>query len=167
MLLAGMIGGSPALAGPGKSDQAPGKMSDRVKELADSGRSDKVDVIVTYREKPDAAQKAKARGLGAKTTRGFDHLPMRVMRLPANAVAALAKSKGVEFVALDAPVEAFAQAAHATARKPQAGDADYFPVDPNPGHRGVRLRRRRSLGPRCATASELHERQSWRFKQCA
>ena len=93
---------------------ANGRMSDRAAEHAQGGGPGMVEVIVQYNAMPDQAQADYAANLGAETTRAYDRLPMRAMRVPAQALNGLANGNSVRFVSLDGAVEAFTEAARLT-----------------------------------------------------
>ena len=50
---------------------------------------------------------------------------MRVISIPANALEALSKAKGVEFISLNSPVKSFSASSKATAKLPLLGSTDF------------------------------------------
>ena len=83
-----------------------------------TGKPAMVDVIVTYDDQPGKAETNQAEALGGKVRRAYGHLPMRAISIPSHALENMTRAKGVKFVAMDAPVEAFSLAARQTARTP-------------------------------------------------
>ena len=75
-----------------------------------AAKADKIDVIMVYDAKPDKAEKNRVKALGGKTVREFKNFNMRVISVSENALKHLDKGKGVRFVAVDSPVEAFSAA---------------------------------------------------------
>ena len=94
-------------------------MSDRAAEHAQAGGAEMVDVIVQYKEMPGQAQANRAAGLGGETHRAYGQMPMRAMRMPAQALNALANGNDVRFVSIDRRnVKGLTEAARLTANEP-------------------------------------------------
>jgi serine protease AprX len=103
-----------------------------------AAKADKVDVIMVYKAKPDAAEKARVKGLGGETLRDFENFDMRVIRVSENALKGLGKGKGVEFIVPDREIFSMAatlstsaktgpSAAHLTANVPsEASKNGYY-----------------------------------------
>ncbi len=104
-------------------------MSAKIKQKADRGGAEMIDVIVSYRQKPSFAERERTKSLGATAKREFKHLPMRAMRIPARRLEALAANPRVRFVTVDAPVEGFLASAKETALVPEAGTAGYVSAE--------------------------------------
>ena len=113
-------------AGPALRAQA--KMSDEVKWVARHGKHERVDVIVQYNSRPSRLEASRAAALGARTKRGFQRLPMKVMNVPARALQGLAEGNRVRFVSLDQPVTGFSLSARQTAKVPQPGTPGFVPI---------------------------------------
>ena len=96
--------------------------------LAD--KPDKVDVIIGFKDKPGAAERARVESLGGAVRRDFNNFPMQAISIPKKALEGLKRGKGVRFVVPDRPTEALSASALATAGLPGAGSANSFPVDP-------------------------------------
>ena len=120
LALGWLVALSPAFAAKQNGRAA---MSARVREAANSRRPEKVDVIVTFREMPNASDRAQVKAHGGQVRRGFDHLPMLALRLPANALEALSRNPAVESITMDAAVESASTSAKQTARLPEPGSA--------------------------------------------
>ena len=73
----------------------------------------KVDVIVGYKDKPNAAETNRVKSLGGEVKREFRNFDMRVISISKNALNALEKGNGVKFVVADEPVESFSSSAKA------------------------------------------------------
>ncbi|MEN8261276.1 MAG: hypothetical protein ABFS02_11945, partial [Pseudomonadota bacterium] len=121
------LGISQPQAGP---DGDRGRMRDPVQPQAESNRPDFVDVIVTFEAIPGQGEIDRIKGLGGETYRSYGRLPMLAIRIPERALEGLAKAKGVEFIALDSPVQNFSQSARKTAKRPAPGAPEDIPVDP-------------------------------------
>ncbi len=106
-------------------------MSAKIKEKADRGGTEMVDVIVSYREMPSVAERERTKSLGAKAKRELKHLPMRAMRIPAKRLEALAANPRVRFVTVDASVEGMLASAKQTAVFPEWGSAEFVSASSN------------------------------------
>ena len=124
-----------ALPAMASADNTDGKahMSKKVTDKANQGGQEKVDVIVTYHQRSGPAEHARVKNLGGTVKRQFRNFPMKVIRIPAHALEAMANSHGVKFVALDSELEAFSPSAMATSRLPEAGSSQFVTAQADVG----------------------------------
>jgi serine protease AprX len=119
-LLLAALGTGPAAAAPARRHPDPGKLSAKVRERATARRkAEMVDVLVRFRQAPGASERALTKRLGGQVRRHLRGSSRWVaMTLPAAAVAALAESREVEFVASDEPVRLTMDVARQAANAP-------------------------------------------------
>lgn len=95
-----------------------GKLSEKVRLQSEGQGSKPVDVLVRFRQPPDAGKRALVTGLGGRVGRQFTASRWMAAQLPARAVAQLANRPDVEFVASDAPTFASMDVAREAADAP-------------------------------------------------
>ena len=120
-MLVVLAGATSATAQSSASLEPSSNLSPAVKALAKRGGPEKIDVIVTYREMPDAAEEARGKKLGADTKRAYGRLPMRALSVPAGRLNALANSANVVSVTVDSSVKSFSKSNRKTAKVPEQG----------------------------------------------
>lgn len=113
-----------AAAGPGRRDDKgkprSGKVSPKVRRDANENSSARLDVLVRFLRQPGPAERALVRRFGGQVRREFRSFRWMAVRLPAQAVAALADNPAVEFVASDPPVARAMDVARQAAGEPPA-----------------------------------------------
>src|SRR5262245_17062275 len=98
-----------------------GKLSGRAQLEARRGGSQKINVMVRFRQRPGALDKALVQSLGGKVGRQFRSSSRWLsLRLPAHLVEKLADHPNVEFVAADPQVSAAMDVARQAAGEPPA-----------------------------------------------
>ncbi len=80
------------------------RMSARAQEALDKHPHEMVDLIVTYHQRPAAADKAKVNSNGGSIRHEFEVIPGHAIRVPAHAARALENNPNVERISLDEPV---------------------------------------------------------------
>lgn len=101
-----------------------GELSRNAQALSNAQSPDPVEVIVTYDQMPGGSEGARVGNLNGQVTHSFQHIPMRVIHVPAVALQALAQSNGVRFVSINDSVESFSTSARETAGLPVNGADD-------------------------------------------
>ncbi len=94
------------------------KMSRHLRQDADRGGANLVDVIVTLDRAQDADTGDFVGSFGGARRRAFRALPFQAIRIPARALHALAAHDKVKFISPDSPVTGASLAARQTARVP-------------------------------------------------
>lgn len=121
------LGSTLAFGAPGNG---VGKMSDKVRTFAQVQGTEKINVIVRYKEAPDQWEVKRIKGLGGEAYRSYGRLPLRAVRIPVQSLEGLANGKDVEFITLDAQIKANSLAARETAGMPMYGSSNYLAVNP-------------------------------------
>ena len=114
-----------ALVAAGSPDHSNNAISPSLRSLASSGRSELVDVIITFNTPPGQTDRQRIGALGGSTVREFERLPMRAARMPAHALEALSRNPRVSFISRDAPVQAFSVSTRQTANLPNDQNVDF------------------------------------------
>ena len=111
-------------SGSGSGSRRERKISRRVRQQMDdrhgkgsSSQSEKLDVLVRFRNVPGGLERALVEGEGGDVRREHGSKWMAA-RLPASAIEALSESDDVEYMASDAPVSAYMNVARAAAGAP-------------------------------------------------
>jgi serine protease AprX len=114
LILAWATSASTAPARPHRSQH---KVSPKAWRDAETKGRTKLDVIVRFRRSPGSPESSFVGGIGGQVRRHHRSRWMTV-RLPGNAVAALADNPAVEYVAVDAPISAAMDVARKAGGKP-------------------------------------------------
>ncbi|MCZ6616918.1 MAG: hypothetical protein O7E57_02205 [Gammaproteobacteria bacterium] len=105
-------------------------MSPAVQRLASQGTVARVRVIAAYNSHPQRAQVDRILELGGEIHRHYSSLGMLALDVPINGLGELSLSEDLNFLSLDAPVEAASVSGRLTANIPLPGTADF--VAPSP-----------------------------------
>ena len=114
VLLLAVAVAMPLAAAPG----GHGKVSAVALEKA--AGADKIDVIVTFKERPGQLQRDLVRKNGARIDKEFKSIKGMSMRLPAKALQNLANNPAVEYITIDAPIAGQMNIARSLVNAPSA-----------------------------------------------
>ena len=89
---------------------AQGRLSARAQEVLEKHPHEMVDLIVTYRQRPGANDRAKVKAHGGQLRHEFQLIPGHAIRVPAHAVHALQNNPNVARISYDEPVNGAALA---------------------------------------------------------
>src|SRR5262245_14254944 len=95
-----------------------GKVSRHLRQDADRGGTNLVDVIVTLNTQQDSNTTDFGAAFGGARRKAFKALPFQALRIPARALRALEANDKVKFISPDSPVTGASVAARQTARVP-------------------------------------------------
>jgi serine protease AprX len=106
LAIAFVIAAVPATGRADNRNPREGRVGPRAREAAENARaSEKIDILVRFRQSAGSSERTMAQGLGASVRRQYRaHSRWMSLRLPAHRLAALAERPSVEYVGLDEPV---------------------------------------------------------------
>ncbi len=105
------------------------RMSQGVVELAKTGGSDLVEVIIRYNQMPKAENQSSIEAFGGTIKQKFNNIPIQLVQIPAYKLEQVASFARIEFLSINSPVQAASKPAHATAKLPNPNSAHYVPDD--------------------------------------
>ena len=89
---------------------AQGRMSARAQEVLEKHPHEMIDLIVTYRQRPGADDRAKVKDNGGELRHEFKLIPGHAIRIPVHAATALEHNPNVARISYDEPVSGAALA---------------------------------------------------------
>lgn len=108
-----------------KAKRKANRLSKKLRKMAKQGKHKLVDVIVKYKDMPNAISNDKARAHGGKVKKSFNKFAMRSFKIPANQLEAFSEANDIEFISVDSPVQGFSMSSKNTAKLPKKGSSNY------------------------------------------
>ena len=106
---------------PTLPNDAKVRMTRAVQALALDGGDALVELVVAYDSANEVEENDRVAALGGSVVATYKHLPMRAIRVPADALVELAQNDAIRLIDIDAPVMATSVAMRETADVPGVG----------------------------------------------